>query len=237
MTIEIGGRIDQSRAAMVDFGRFKGKRRPPDTRCPPPTSAKTLSACCISHRARKLRALINKEPRILILAIWRALNLKEYVENGKLRAECKFYPKTFAADGNLNGSKNVKNHAESCLGNHVNIEKEKGKEKQTKLYFDQEHESGELKRGSRIINLNDVRETLIHMIIVDELPFKHVEKSGFRHFVQVACPQFHIPSRVTIARDCLKLYYSEKVKLREMFKTCQRIYVTTDTWTSIQRIN
>uniref|UniRef100_A0A803NEX3 Zinc finger BED domain-containing protein RICESLEEPER 2-like n=1 Tax=Chenopodium quinoa TaxID=63459 RepID=A0A803NEX3_CHEQI len=75
------------------------------------------------------------------------------------------------------------------------------------------------------------------MIIVDELSFKHVEKPGFRHFVQVACPQFHIPSRVTIARDCLKLYYSEKDKLREMFKTCQRISVTTDTWTSIQRIN
>uniref|UniRef100_A0A803N206 BED-type domain-containing protein n=1 Tax=Chenopodium quinoa TaxID=63459 RepID=A0A803N206_CHEQI len=161
----------------------------------------------------------------------------EYVENGKLRAECKFCPKTFAADGNLNGSKNVKNHAESCLDNPINIEKEKGKEKQTKLYFDQEHESSELKCGSRIINLNDVREALIHMIIVDELPFKHVEKSGFRHFVQVACPQFHIPSRVTIARDCLKLYYSEKEKLREMFKTCQRISVTTDTWTSIQRIN
>uniref|UniRef100_A0A803MKJ2 CCHC-type domain-containing protein n=1 Tax=Chenopodium quinoa TaxID=63459 RepID=A0A803MKJ2_CHEQI len=161
----------------------------------------------------------------------------EYVENGKLRAECKFCPKTFAADGNLNGSKNVKNHAESCLGNPINLEKEKGKEKQTKLYFDQEHESSELKCGSRIINLNDVREALIHMIIVDELPFKHVEKPGFRHFVQVACPQFHIPSRVTIARDCLKLYYSEKEKLREMFKTCQRISVTTDTWTSIQIIN
>uniref|UniRef100_A0A803MAV3 Uncharacterized protein n=1 Tax=Chenopodium quinoa TaxID=63459 RepID=A0A803MAV3_CHEQI len=135
----------------------------------------------------------------------------EYVENGKLRAECKFCPKTFAADGNLNGSKNVKNHAESCLGNPVNIEKEKGKEKQTKLYFDQEHEKGELKCGSRIINLNDVREALIHMIIVDELPFKHVEKPGFRHFVQVACPQFHIPSRVTIARDCLKLMVLESM--------------------------
>uniref|UniRef100_A0A803KUC3 Transposase n=1 Tax=Chenopodium quinoa TaxID=63459 RepID=A0A803KUC3_CHEQI len=135
------------------------------------------------------------------------------------------------------GREYIWNRKKSCLGNPINIEKEKGKEKQTKLYFDQEHESSELKCGSRIINLNDVREALIHMIIVDELPFKHVEKPGFRHFVQVACPQFHIPSRVTIARDCLKLYYSEKEKLREMFKTCQRISVTTDTWTSIQRIN
>uniref|UniRef100_A0A803N1G1 BED-type domain-containing protein n=1 Tax=Chenopodium quinoa TaxID=63459 RepID=A0A803N1G1_CHEQI len=47
----------------------------------------------------------------------------ENVENGKLRAECKFCPKTFAADGNLNGSKNVKNHAESCLEHGVCIDR------------------------------------------------------------------------------------------------------------------
>ncbi|KAL2906539.1 Zinc finger BED domain-containing protein RICESLEEPER 2 [Bienertia sinuspersici] len=159
----------------------------------------------------------------------------EYAEDGKLRAECKFCDKTFAADGNLNGSKNVKNHAESCFGNPANKDKEKGKEKQSKLYFDQLNDSGELKCG--IPNLKDVREALIYMIIVDELPFKHVEKPGFKYLMQTACPNFHIPSRTTIARDCLKLYYSEKERLREMFQTCQRISVTTDTWTSIQRIN
>ena len=77
----------------------------------------------------------------------------EYLENGKLRAECKFCEKTFAADGNLNGSKNVKNHAEKCLCNPVN--KDKGKGKQTELLFqpgegdkDSEDGDGKLKYGT-----------------------------------------------------------------------------------------
>uniref|UniRef100_A0A3Q7IHG4 Uncharacterized protein n=1 Tax=Solanum lycopersicum TaxID=4081 RepID=A0A3Q7IHG4_SOLLC len=35
------------------------------------------------------------------------------------------------------------------------------------------------------------------MIIVDELPFSFVEKEGFKNFMRVTMPQFHIPSRRT----------------------------------------
>jgi hypothetical protein len=35
------------------------------------------------------------------------------------------------------------------------------------------------------------------MVIEDELPFMAVEKSGFRKFMAVACPQFNLPSRIT----------------------------------------
>uniref|UniRef100_A0A803M8I5 Uncharacterized protein n=1 Tax=Chenopodium quinoa TaxID=63459 RepID=A0A803M8I5_CHEQI len=122
---------------------------------------------------------------------------------------------------------------ESCQSYPTNVNK--GKDKQTELLFDKENDSGKSKCGN--VNLKEIREALIYMIIVDELPFKHVEKPGFKHLKQVACPQFTIPSRVTIARDCVKLYYTEKERLREMFKACQRISVTTDTWTSIKRIN
>ncbi|KAL0403928.1 UNVERIFIED_CONTAM: hypothetical protein Sradi_2033600 [Sesamum radiatum] len=45
------------------------------------------------------------------------------------------------------------------------------------------------------------REALCHMLVVDELPFKLVEHSGFRHFLSVACPMFAIPSRRTITKD------------------------------------
>uniref|UniRef100_A0A803LLN9 Transposase n=1 Tax=Chenopodium quinoa TaxID=63459 RepID=A0A803LLN9_CHEQI len=77
----------------------------------------------------------------------------EYLDDGKLRAECKFCPANFAADGNLNGSKNVKNHSEKCLANPVN--KNKGKGSQAELFFrqgegDKDNEEGEtkLKYGS-----------------------------------------------------------------------------------------
>ncbi|KAK9676042.1 hypothetical protein RND81_11G049800 [Saponaria officinalis] len=156
-----------------------------------------------------------------------------------LRAECKFCDKTFAADSNVNGSKNIGQHWGKCIRNPAN----KGKGMQTEFFFepgnvnmDGEEVEGKLKYGT--VNLKDVRDALIYMIVVDELPFRHVEKDGFRHLMSVACPKFHIPSRTTVARDCLSLYLDEKQTLKEMFnKSCQRICVTTDTWTTIQRIN
>lgn len=82
--------------------------------------------------------------------------------------------------------------------------KKRVKESKVRYFFqhgegDKDNEDEKLKYGT--VNVKDVREALIHMIIVDELPFKHVGKAGFKHFVQVACPRFHIPSRTAIALD------------------------------------
>ncbi|XP_031099219.1 zinc finger BED domain-containing protein RICESLEEPER 2-like [Ipomoea triloba] len=42
----------------------------------------------------------------------------------------------------------------------------------------------------------------------------------------------------TVSRDILKIYSDERVNLKNFFKTsCQRVSITTDTWTSVQRIN
>ncbi|CAI8613641.1 unnamed protein product [Vicia faba] len=62
--------------------------------------------------------------------------------------------------------------------------------------------------------------------------------SGFCHFMSVTQPRFPLPGRVSIARDCLSLYASEKHKLRSIFtKTNQSVCLTTDAWTSVQNIN
>ncbi|MFQ6648415.1 hypothetical protein Gotur_021525 [Gossypium turneri] len=45
------------------------------------------------------------------------------------------------------------------------------------------------------------RKGLAQMILIDELPFKFVESEGFKKFMFVACPRFHIPSRTTMTRD------------------------------------
>ncbi|KNA04071.1 hypothetical protein SOVF_203050 [Spinacia oleracea] len=122
----------------------------------------------------------------------------EFVEGGTLKAECKYCDTTLACDGNKNGSKNVKYHAERCIGNPEN--KDKGKGQQTELFFEKENDSGKLNYGSGTVNLKDVREALVRMIIIDELPFKHVEKPGFKAFVQVGIPRFVIPSREAIGK-------------------------------------
>ena len=75
------------------------------------------------------------------------------------------------------------------------------------------------------------------MIIVDELPFRFVEREGFRELMRTVEPRFRIPSRTTVMRDCLQLYMMEKEKLKYMFvPSSQRVCLTTDTWTSIQNL-
>ena len=76
------------------------------------------------------------------------------------------------------------------------------------------------------------------MIILDELPFSFVEKEGFKKFMSKFQLLFHIPSRRTITRDCYELYGELRINLKQSLIEIQsRICLTTDTWTSVQRIN
>ncbi|XP_060210333.1 zinc finger BED domain-containing protein DAYSLEEPER-like [Lycium barbarum] len=49
-------------------------------------------------------------------------------------------------------------------------------------------------------------------------------------------PNFKLPSRVTIARHCLRIYQEEKDKLKYLIKD-QRVCLTSDTWTSLQNLS
>ncbi|CAL9019859.1 unnamed protein product [Prunus brigantina] len=76
------------------------------------------------------------------------------------------------------------------------------------------------------------------MIIRDELPFSHVENVGFRDFMQEVQPKFDPPSRRTIARDVWNLFQLEKGKLKSVLShPSHKVSITTDTWTSLQKIN
>ena len=76
------------------------------------------------------------------------------------------------------------------------------------------------------------------MIIVDELPFSFVEKEGFKNFMKVTTPQFYTLSHRTVTRDCYELYLEEKKLLKKVFKEARpRVFLTTNTWTSIQKIS
>lgn len=78
-----------------------------------------------------------------------------------------------------------------------------------------------------------VRRLLVQYLILCELSFSHIESEGFTLFVNGFEPKFNMPSRVTVQRDCLKLYEEEKVHLKALMSG-QRICLTVDTWTSIQ---
>ena len=52
------------------------------------------------------------------------------------------------------------------------------------------------------------------MIILDELPFSHVENIEFRHFYNVACPRYVVPSRRAITEDIIDLFFAERASLK-----------------------
>ena len=102
--------------------------------------------------------------------------------------------------------------------------------------------SFEIKKEGRIMlknhsfNVEECRNALAKFVIVDEMPFRVVEGEGFVEYSRTLEPRFTIPSKWTVARECMKLYEEEKEKLKGLIKD-RRICLTTDCWTSIQNIN
>ncbi|WVZ14298.1 hypothetical protein V8G54_011864 [Vigna mungo] len=85
---------------------------------------------------------------------------------------------------------------------------------------------------------NVSRMKLVKMFVESELPFRFVENKGFRDFVWSLQPRFELPSRTTLRREMWELYEEEKAKLKIFLsKQCERVCLTTDTWTSIQNLN
>ena len=61
------------------------------------------------------------------------------------------------------------------------------------------------------------RKTLAEMVIIDELPFRFVERYGFQRYATTLQPKLRIrdiPSRQTVARDVIGIYGVEREKLR-----------------------
>ncbi|KAI5404423.1 hypothetical protein KIW84_051550 [Lathyrus oleraceus] len=73
------------------------------------------------------------------------------------------------------------------------------------------------------------RKALSIFVVLDEQPFSAVEGEGFKYYSKVMQPQFTLPSRSTVARDCFQLHLDEKQKLKAFFKSdCNRVALTTD---------
>jgi hypothetical protein len=116
---------------------------------------------------------------------------------------------------------------------------------QSKLSFEVKKE-GKMSVGERCVgnmmiakyNATKIMLAIAKMIIKDELPFRFVEGEGLQDFMKTIEPRFQIPSRYTVIKDCVKLFMFEKEKLRAMFMTTgARVCLTTDTWTSMQKLN
>ncbi|KAK2633775.1 hypothetical protein Ddye_028567 [Dipteronia dyeriana] len=162
-----------------------------------------------------------------------------------MRAQCNYCPANYARDSNTNGTTNMNKHIDyQCKNYHAKLAaadpKQKCLIKQASItsFTTSSKEGCGSSLGLGIFNKEDTRNVLAEMLIVDELPFRFVEKRGFRKFCRVGMPRFDVPSRRTIVRDILQMYIDMKTSLMKQFKERKvRVCLTTDTWTSIQNIN
>ena len=148
--------------------------------------------------------------------------------------KCKYCGKLIRASSK-NETSALKNHLERCKKYPANLDK-----RQKFIDFDTKtivNEDGSVQTVSVPkcwqFDHDVSRKALARMVIVDELPFVYVEREGFREFCKTIHPDFVIPSRYTITRDCYALFFDERKKLKSFFqKLSSRICFITDTWTS-----
>ena len=122
-------------------------------------------------------------------------------------------------------------HKDTCSNSKKNPHRHVDKKQKT-IVFGSDSESDPNKVSMKLVDFNQ-EQTLIElakMIIIDELAFKFVENEGFRKFMEDAQPKFKIPSRVTIARYCMHVFYDEKEKLKHVWSANkQMVSLTTNT--------
>ena len=126
----------------------------------------------------------------------------------------------------------MKTHIQSqCLN------RKEEKNQSTLAFKPKEEEESGGRLVTHVFNFEACKKALAEMIILDELSFRFVEGLGFRKFMSVAQPRFHlIPCRTTMPKACFRVFLNEKQKLKEALRE-QWVCHTTDTWTSIQNLN
>lgn len=195
----------------------------------PPTSSQGTNEP-ISKPNSSLR--VTRKPTRKRAPFWADFN-KIIDAEGRPKASCNFCRKEYHCHSKLNGTSNVRNHWIACPLNPKNNDPT-----QSILNLQPNSKGTDKVLTSWKFNQDEIRKALTRMVIVDELPFRFVECEGFRNFMSVACPIFRIPSRWTVARDCFDIYSIEKSKFKTYLKESkQMVCLTTDSWTSLQKIN
>ncbi|GJR01484.1 zinc finger BED domain-containing protein RICESLEEPER 2 [Tanacetum coccineum] len=169
---------------------------------------------------------------------WKYFDQKfENDEDGVLikMAYCKWRPAVFKDDSQRHGTRHLNNHYPNCESN-PDVEKLK---KQKKLAFKKsigEKDEGGTSSGTLETWKYDekvIKESLIRLIVLAELPFKFVEHPAFIKFSSDMQPRFNMPSRFKIVRDVSKFYLEERKSLFSFLsKDSTTVHLTTDTWTS-----
>jgi hypothetical protein len=156
------------------------------------------------------------------------------------RATCNYCKKPYKCHSRKNGTSTLWGHVNKCKKNPKNKNNDKNQPTiayhYKKAAVEGENDTKEIEVHQ--FSIKKIKLALARMIIVDELPFRLVKREGLIYYMNVVEPRFPIPSRVTVVKDCIKLYLNERKKLKDVLSMKgQKVCLTTDTWTSMQNLN
>ncbi|CAJ2673956.1 unnamed protein product [Trifolium pratense] len=160
---------------------------------------------------------------------WESFTKLPETECPEATAACNYCGKRYLCDPKSHGTTNMLVHSKICPKNPQILSNDPS---QTVLTLG--HTLG---AASHRFNAEACKTAISKFIILDEQPFRVVEGEGFKQLIRTLQPQYTIPSRYTVSRDCFKLYLEEKARLRALFRSdCSRVALTTDCWTSVQNL-
>ncbi|KAL1316599.1 hypothetical protein AAHE18_15G077800 [Arachis hypogaea] len=164
---------------------------------------------------------VKRKPSRAPSSVW-----AHFTKSSPNEACCNYCKKIYICNSSSHGTTNLHKHLRICTKN-PHKQAENG-QKTIALGSQIEDDPNAVTMKLVDFNQEETRLDLANMIIVDELPFKFVEVQGFRQFMSKAQPRFKVPSRWTIARDCMALFRYEKEKLRTLLsENRQMVSLTT----------
>lgn len=150
-------------------------------------------------------------------------------------ATCIYCNKKVKARQDKNNTSSVKNHFLKCKMNPANI-----KYDQTCINFPKVGTVADVNASNNWhFDAKKLWATIVDKFIIDETSFLEIDKPGFRKMCKVGFhPSFNLPGRHTLANDVMKRHESLRESLRKFFSTkSQRVSLTSDCWTSNQKVN
>jgi hypothetical protein len=170
-----------------------------------------------------------RKPRRKTSTMW---NHFEQVEvcGVKKKNQCKWYKSKFTISKSSYTS-TFGRHLESCL-------KYVGSKKKQKVLSVEGNESGGVDIISNFqFDESKVRELLAHMILYHEYPFRIVYHVLFNKFMKACTLHWKKISRATAKSLCFATYEFEKKKLKALLDRVPKVNITTDMWTSCQKVS
>lgn len=189
----------------------------PATNSLPPSSASNSTAQNSSGTSRRSRARKSD--------VWN--HFETLIVNGEEKAQCLHCGQRLASGSKI-GTSSLRDHIQvRCSKKNAKVDV-----RQQLLNYNRKLD-GTTRVENHLFSQDVSRKELANMVIMHEYPLSIVDHIGFQRYSSSLNPNFKLISRNTLRSDIMKMFASEKARLRKIFEdNAGRIAITTDMWTA-----